>query len=419
MAERTTRMFLQLKKLGPGLLFAATAVGVSHLVQSTRAGAKFGLTLSALIVLACIIKYPAFRFGSEYSAYTGESVIAGYERQGRWLLVLVLLATIIEGVGVIPAVGLVTAGLSMNLLTFNANAILVTMIIVLAASIVLLLGRYKILENITRVFVVVFSVLTVVAAVAAATKLANGQPLSAPFDINEQNLFFSVSIAGWMPVGLSCSIFLSLWVIARGHLQGRPVTPEEARFDFNVGYITTLLLALCFLLMGTALLFNSGTEIAESSVGFAAQLVSLFTQSIGQWAQLVVGVAALAVMLSTVLAVVDGFPRVYANIVYRLMKTDPGSWDEDRLYQGFLGLQTVTTFMILVFLLRSFGTFIDFITALGFMAAPIIAFLNHRIMFSVDLAATQRPAAWLRYWSVAGITVLTVVFPIYLYFQIT
>mgnify|MGYP003330012819 FL=1 len=222
-----------------------------------------------------------------------------------------------------------------------------------------------------------------------------------------------------MPVGLSCSIFLSVWVIARGHSHGRPVTPEEARFDFNVSYVSTLVLALCFLVMGTALLLGSGVEIAGSSNGFAAQLIGLFTQSIGQWAQLVVGIAALSVMLSTVLAVVDGFPRTYANIAYRLMKKNPGSWDEDRLYRGFLGLKTLTTFMVMVFLLRSFGTFIDLITALGFLSAPIIALLNHRIMFSADLSATQQPATWIRYWSIAGIIVLTVVFPVYLYFRIT
>ena len=32
-----------LKTLGPGILFASTAIGVSHLVQSTKAGALFGL----------------------------------------------------------------------------------------------------------------------------------------------------------------------------------------------------------------------------------------------------------------------------------------------------------------------------------------------------------------------------------------
>lgn len=35
-------MLAKLSKLGPGLLFAGAAIGVSHLVQSTRAGADFG-----------------------------------------------------------------------------------------------------------------------------------------------------------------------------------------------------------------------------------------------------------------------------------------------------------------------------------------------------------------------------------------
>ena len=35
-------MFNFLKKLGPGILFAGAAIGVSHLVQSTKAGADFG-----------------------------------------------------------------------------------------------------------------------------------------------------------------------------------------------------------------------------------------------------------------------------------------------------------------------------------------------------------------------------------------
>lgn len=407
----------RLRRLGPGLLFAATAVGVSHLVQSTRAGAEFGLTLSALIVLACLIKYPAFRFGAEYAAIRGESVIDGYQRQGRWLLVLILVATGIEGVGAIPAVSLVAAGLTMNLLGIQANAVGVTIAVSGLATAMLLFGRYRLLENITRVFVVIFSVLSVIAAIAAATELSAGRPLGAPFVFNEQNLLLSVSVAGWMPTGLSGSIFLSLWVIARTNLLERPITEDETRFDFNVGYVATLILALCFLLMGTALLFGTDIELAESSVGFTAQLVGLFTHTIGQWARLVVTVAALAVMLSTVLAVTDGFPRVYAALVLRLF---PGrEWGEDRLYRVFLGLQIVTSLTILLALLRTFGTFIDFITALGFLTAPVIAYLNHRIMFSEDMPLQRQPAPWLRHWSMGAVVVLAVVFPVYLYFRLT
>ena len=37
-----------LKTLGPGILFASTCIGVSHLVQSTRAGALAGFGLEVV-----------------------------------------------------------------------------------------------------------------------------------------------------------------------------------------------------------------------------------------------------------------------------------------------------------------------------------------------------------------------------------
>ena len=409
---------LWLGRLGPGLLFAATAVGVSHLVQSTRAGAEFGLTLLVLILAACAIKYPAFRFGAEYAALTGRTVLSGYERQGRWLLALILVATFIEGVGVVPAVTLVTVGLGMNLLGTQVDPIVATVAIVFVASIVLLVGRYRVLENITRVFVALFAIMTVLATLAAIAGINPGQPLAAPFELNESNLFFSVSVAGWMPIGLGGAIFLSAWVIARGKASGQPVTPRVALFDFHVGFLTSLVLAFCFLLMGTIVLLGREVEMAGSSAVFAAQFVGIFTEVIGQWTELVVGVAAITVMLSTVLAVVDGFPRVYANVVTKLAR-GVGVPSEERLYQGFLWLQIVTSGVVLYVLPRSFGAFIDFITAVGFLTAPVVAFMNHRIMFFGDIPPQRQPARWVRRWSVAGTTILAVIFPVYLYFRLT
>ena len=51
------------QKLGPGLLFAGAAIGVSHLVQSTRAGADFGFGLIWALLLIHLVKYPFFQYG--------------------------------------------------------------------------------------------------------------------------------------------------------------------------------------------------------------------------------------------------------------------------------------------------------------------------------------------------------------------
>ena len=308
-----------IKKLGPGLLFAASAVGVSHLVQSTRAGAEFGLSMAALILIACCVKYPAFRFGAEYAAATGESVIAGYARQGRWLLIFFLLAIAAEGLVVIPAVSLVTAGLTMNLLGLATNEVLVTMLIVIACSLALAIGRYRLLEGLAKLFVLVFAVLCLVAAAASLPLLGESGAIAAPIAASRANLDFAVAVAGWMPVGMGGAVFISLWVLARPRATKRADAVADARFDFNLGYAATVVLALAFLVMGTALLFGRDRTLAASSAGFAAELIDLFSTAVGSWIRPIIGIAALAVMFSTVLAVIDGFPRVYANVTRRLL----------------------------------------------------------------------------------------------------
>ena len=80
-------MSFNIKNLGPGLLFAGAAIGVSHLVQSTRAGADFGLGLIWALLLVNMFKYPFFQFGPRYASATGESLLDGYKKLGNGVLI--------------------------------------------------------------------------------------------------------------------------------------------------------------------------------------------------------------------------------------------------------------------------------------------------------------------------------------------
>ena len=75
-----------LSKLGPGLLYAGAAIGVSHLVQSTRAGASFGIIMIVVVILANFFKYPFFQYGPRYAAATGKSLLHGYKKLGSWAI---------------------------------------------------------------------------------------------------------------------------------------------------------------------------------------------------------------------------------------------------------------------------------------------------------------------------------------------
>ena len=111
MAQITDKSFWA--ALGPGILFAGAAIGTSHLVQSTRAGAMYGLGLVGIVIFANLIKYPFFRFGPRYTAATGMSLIEGYRRIGPLALLLVALMTFAVHVIVIAATAITTAGIGL------------------------------------------------------------------------------------------------------------------------------------------------------------------------------------------------------------------------------------------------------------------------------------------------------------------
>ena len=110
-----------LRVLGPGIMFASACIGVSHLVQSTRAGALAGFGLLWAILAANAAKYPFFEFGSRYASASGQSLIEGFRTLGRgasWLYLGLTLGTCFF---VMAAVGMVTGAFLDNLLGVSAR----------------------------------------------------------------------------------------------------------------------------------------------------------------------------------------------------------------------------------------------------------------------------------------------------------
>ena len=104
-----------IRNLGPGLLFASMAIGTSHLVLSTKAGAQYGWIMIIPIVLANILKYPFFEFGIRYTNVTGLSLIEGYLRRGKGYLWIYAIITLVTTFTILAALYVVTAGLFINL----------------------------------------------------------------------------------------------------------------------------------------------------------------------------------------------------------------------------------------------------------------------------------------------------------------
>lgn len=407
-------------RLGPGLLFAAAAVGTSHVVQATRGGASFGLTLAGLIIIVCLLKYPLFRFAADYASATGESLVRGYGRRGTWLVWLTFVAAAIEAIAATAGVSLVTAAIAQWIIgtTLPDAGAAVALLVVTAA--IVGLGRYRLLEHLTLVLVVALSLLTVIATVASVSALTEGStPAFGAFDLTAENTSFAIAMSGWMPIGNIAAIMLAAWILAKqaqtpdAHAASPIQRATVARFDFNVGYISSAVLAVCFLAMGAAVLYGQGESMPGGSAAFVASFVGLYAASIGSWATLIVSIAALAVMYSTLLAIVDGFPRLLGEfgaelhagrrrrVGGRAAGADPVGL---RLYP--IVLVVLGSSLLLLVFFDGFAGFVDLVTITGFVIAPIVALANQMVIQGSNVPADCRPSPALVRWNVVAVALL-------------
>ncbi|HEY7186426.1 MAG TPA: Nramp family divalent metal transporter [Vicinamibacterales bacterium] len=69
---------MRFSDLGPGLLLAATGIGVGDMVSSTIAGASYGLTLLWALAAGVVLKYAITEGGARWQLATGSSLLEGW-----------------------------------------------------------------------------------------------------------------------------------------------------------------------------------------------------------------------------------------------------------------------------------------------------------------------------------------------------
>ncbi len=381
---------------GPGLLWAAAAIGVSHLVQATRAGATAGFALIGVIALALVLKYPFFEFGPRYAAATGTSLVEGYRRIGRWALWLFLAIAIATAVISQAAVVLFTAFLVRFAFGIQWPMAVVAALLIAACGALLWLGRYRALDLTVKIILIVLTVSTLLAAIVAAPRVDFSTLKIVPDGIvgSVVPFAFLLALVGWMPSPVDTSVWSSLWTLAKNEASGVRVSVRRAQQDFMVGYIATGILAIAFVTLGAGVMYGSGVTLSPQGTVFSTQLVDLYSQTLGSWARPVVMAAVLTTMMSTTLTVVDGFPRAIEQTIGHLRTvntTAPSSAGTGDLYWWILVALAASTVGILLLFIGNLTTLVDFATIVSFLTAPVLGYLNLRAVTSPEVAAEHRP----------------------------
>ena len=391
----------KLSKLGPGLLFAGAAIGVSHLVQSTRAGADFGWGFIWALVLVNLFKYPFFQYGPRFTVATNTSLLEGYYKLGKGYLRAYFVLNIATMFTIQTAVTIVTAGLASQIFGITDNLVYWSVAITIICTFILWVGKYAILDRIVKWVILTLTITTIIAVGLASIK--NTTPLSfVQIFPAETNLLFLIAFMGWMPAPMDISIWHSLWTIEKNKELRAEVTMKESLFDFNVGYWITLILGACFMGLGVFVMFGTGTEFSSQGGVFASQLINLYTSTLGTGVYLLIAIAALTTMFSTTITTLDASPRSTSKTIELLF---PKRKQND--YKLWLLILASGTISIFVFLLSEMGLLILIATVLSFVTAPFYAFLNFKLVRSDQMPKKDKPGKALQILSVLGLLFLT------------
>ena len=391
-------MAINLKKIGPGLLFAGAAIGVSHLVQSTRAGADFGWGLLWALFLSNIFKYPFFQFGSRFALATHKSLLDGYAELGKgylWLYFLLSLGTMFT---IQTAVTIVTASLASILFGIDASLVVWSIIITLFCLALLWKGSYVFLDKLIKGIILILTVSTIVAVVFAGGQNTTSIPLTQILPSSASFLFLAAFL-GWMPAPMDISVWQSLWMLEKN--KAKNISLKEGLFDFNVGYFVTFFLGVCFMGLGTYVMFGTGTSFSNSGSIFAKQLIDLYTSSLGDAVYIFIVIAAFTTMFSTTLTTLDASPRAMEKASQLLLPKFT-----QLNFRFWIILLAAGTIGIFTFLRNEMGTLVQIATILSFLTAPFYAFLNYRLVTSKHMPMAFQPSKGLKALSIFGLIFL-------------
>ncbi|MUU76994.1 NRAMP family divalent metal transporter [Winogradskyella endarachnes] len=398
-----------LKNLGPGLLFASMAIGTSHLVLSTKAGAQYGWIMVIPIILANLLKYPFFEFGIRYTNITGKSNIEGYSNRGKgylWLYAFITLATSIASPAALCSIA---AGLLINILGIHDVEITtVALGLFIFNSIILIIGKYKLLETTLKFLIPILFGALLVTTVLVINKgqIAPIANFKAPEIFNETGILFLIVLIGWMPTAVEGSSWLSLWSAEKYKVDLKKPPLKEALQEFNLGYIMTAVLAIFFLTIGCMTLYGSGTELSGNATIFADQVINLFSSHIGNWAYVFIAISAFATMYSTCLTQHDAIARVSVDII-GLLVGEHQKFKGRKYYASSIIIIAVMSIIVLYALGANMGLILAVATATSFVLAPIVGYMNLKNVMSNEVPLDHKPKLRLQILTYLGILFLS------------
>ena len=425
------------RHFGPGMILMMTGIGTSHLVTAPVAGGRFEYALLWCIPIAYVFKYYGFEMAFRFTHATGRSMLDAYATAWRkWPLWYVLITTLLQcaigQAGRLVAASLVVFYFSSEYLGLSVPIPVYGFLLAVVSVVIILVGRYAVLELVTKVFAGMLVVSTV------AVYVAEPAPFSAMghfflVQTPAGSWLTIVAFLGLLPTGIDVSLQASEWGKAKRVGMGRireqlertgsaaafdPFTSNKedltvntstlpaqtleycrrwfaiGLWDFRVGHTISFILACVFLLLAAVWLYPSPVE-GNAVIG---EIAGIFPQRDAPWMTLVFLIGAFAATFSTAFNYFDGWPRVVGACCRNLFRStaslrgiarDDLTAEHKRRWYSEYNIYRLTMFYSLVAsvaIVAGIGRPVWLVlvaSALAFFIAPVVFFLNLYYCFSV------------------------------------
>jgi manganese transport protein len=368
-ADPPVSLFAALRRIGPGIILAASIVGSGELIATTTLGAQVGYTALWIIVLSCLIKPIVQAEMGRYIIASGETGLASFNRVPGprwkvnwvvWLWAVMVLITMMQ-------VGAMFGGVSQVMhLLIPAVPVTAWVLIFAAITLALLLGGgYDRIERLAMVKVGLFTMLTLMSALLLLrmpqyfswAQLAEGFKFKMP----GEGFGTAVAVFGITGVGASELFMYPYWCVEKGYARfagardGSPEWNKRARGWIRVMHVDILasmviytVATLAFYLLGAGILHNMG--LVPTGSDMIPVLSNIYTQTLGGWSLWLFYAGAIVTLYGTIFASIAAQSRMYPDML-RLM----GAFASDdyaarvRYRNGFILILTIIPVSMFLF----------------------------------------------------------------------
>ena len=296
-----------LNNLGPGLLLAATGIGVGDMVAATVVGAKYGFILIWALAAGVLLKFIITEGLARWQLATGTTLMEGWRDHLPPAVLLAFFGYFLIWTYFVSAALVVTSAMVPAALFPGSSQPMWGFLHAILAAVLVYWGTYERFVQIMKFMVaLMFSSL-----ISANLLILYSGARWTPTEPAEISFVYALSLIGGVG-GTVTLLSYGYWMREAG--RSSPSDLWVCRVDLGVGYAVTGIFGVCMVIIG------SNIEIEGQGTELLVTLSNRLAESLGPIGKWVFLIGAFGAVFSSLLGVWQAVPYLFADC-WRLLRS--------------------------------------------------------------------------------------------------